>query len=331
MSADKMKMCFRTWFMMLILIGASLGLATPAVAQSCYVNGAFGMNFGTVGTSGRAATSQLTYTCAPDYSGANQTYYYQICIYIGPGDWSAGQPTRRMSNYNGAFLNYDLFADPARAQIIGAPGTTPVYRVYTAVPPGSPVTANASIYGWVYPGQSVPAVQAYQEQSHQGLIRYRYATNGFPNSEDCTVGGIGGGSVGFGSSGVLATYENSCTIVVTDLDFGPVPPPQTSVYATSSIRVQCAPGTTWKLGLDNGQHYDGIMRRMAGAGGYVKYQLYIDESRTNIWGNDAISMVVGTTDVTGSSQTVTVYGAVPPQPDASGGFYADTIIATLYY
>ena len=45
-----------------------------ARAQSCHVNGAFGMDFGTVTSSGRGAVSSLTYTCAPDYSGSNSTY-----------------------------------------------------------------------------------------------------------------------------------------------------------------------------------------------------------------------------------------------------------------
>ena len=317
------------------LAGAALfaGLVAPlpALAQSCYVSGAFGMNFGTVTSSGRAASSSVNHTCAPDYSGAGNTFYYQLCLYIGPGEWSAGQPTRRMTNYNGAYLLYDLFSDPAHTQLIGAPGTTPVYQVFLAVPPGTPRTADAPVHGWVYPGQSVPAVAGFQEQGHQGLLRYRYATTGYPQSADCTTGGLGGGSTGFHSSGVLATYDNGCWIAATDLDFGRVTPPLVLLRGTASIRVQCAPGTPWKVGIDNGQNFDGEMRRMAGVGGFVKYQLYLDQSLTRVWGNDDTSVARGTTDTSGNIVTLTVYGGVSPQPDVAAGSYTDTLVATLYY
>ncbi|MFZ7338395.1 hypothetical protein ACLS0R_19395, partial [Comamonas jiangduensis] len=191
------------------------GAGSAAQAQSCYYNGAFGMNFGTVGSSGGSSTSSVTYTCAPSYNG--QTYYYQICVYIGPGDWSVGQPARRMTNYNGSFLYYDLFSDPVHTQRIDAPGSTPVYQVFMAVPPGTQQSGSAPIYGKVYAGQAVSAVNSYQEQGLQGLLRYRYGTTAFPNSYDCTTGGSGGGSVGFHSSGVLAVYENNCTVSATDL------------------------------------------------------------------------------------------------------------------
>jgi spore coat protein U-like protein len=320
------------WLALALLL--LLGIASaprPAQAQGCFVNGAFGMNFGTVTSAGRATTSSLNFTCAPDFGNSALTYYYQICIFIGPGDFSAGQPTRRMSNYNGAYLLYDLFADPALSQLIGAPGSLPVYKVYTAVPPNVTRTVNTPVYGWVYPGQSVPAGIGFQEQSLPGQLRWRYSTSAFPQSAACSSGGNGGGSVHFDSSGVLASFENSCAIISTELDFGRITPPLNPVRGTANIRVHCPVGTAWKLGLDDGLHFDGSMRRMAGSGGFVKYQLYLDESRTRVWGNDEASMAGGTTGSGGSAVSLTIYGQVPAQPDVVAGGYADTIIATLYY
>lgn len=314
------------------LAWGALGLASQSVhAESCYVGGAFGMNFGVVTSSGRAATSSVSYVCEPDYSRSDHTVYYQLCVYIGSGESSAGQTPRRMSNYNGAYLHYELFSDPAHTLPIGAAGSTPVYQVFLAVPPGAPQSAQAPVHGWVYPGQSVPAVAGFQEQGLPGLLRYRYSTTGFPASPDCGSGGTGGGSASFGSSGVLASFENGCWVVATDLDFGRVDPPLNPVREAASIRIQCAPGTSWKVGLDNGQHFDGAMRRMAGAGGFVRYQLYLDQARTHVWGNDENSLARGTTDSSGNSLSLTVYGEVPPQPAAERGSYADTIIVTLYY
>ena len=309
-----------------------LFLASPsAQAQTCHVNGAFSMNFGTVTAAGRATTSNLKYTCAPDYAGG-RTLYYQICLYLGPGDWSAGQATRRMTNYNGGFLKYDLFSDPAHTQLIGAPGSIPVYQTQLAVTPGSPVSTHAPIYGWVYPGQAVSASRNFQEQGIQGTLRYRYSNTDYPVSADCTSGGSGGGSLAFHSSGVLATYDNACWIVATDINFGATPPPQQAIHEHGSIRVQCAPGTPWKVGLNNGQHFDGAMRRMAGPAGTVRYQLYLDEAHTRVWGDDdETDRAAGTTDVAGNTVAITVYGEVPAQPDLAVGSYSDTIVATLYY
>ncbi|WP_426990947.1 Csu type fimbrial protein [Cupriavidus sp. 30B13] len=288
------------------------------------------MNFGTVTSSGRAATSSLTVTCQPDFS-SGQTNYYQVCIYLNPGNWSVGQPTRRMSNYNGAYLNYDLFSDPAHTQNIGAPGTTPVYSVQVAAAPATPQTVDIPIYGWTYPGQAVPAIQAFEEQGTLGLLRFRYSTAGFPSSADCTTGGTAGGSLSFSSSGVYAAFEHACWVTATDIDFGAVAPPQAPLRENGNIRLQCAPGTSWRVGLDNGQSFDGSMRRMAGPGGYVRYQIYRDPGNTQVWGNDDASMVSGTTDSAGNTASVTVYGQVPAQPNLAVGNYVDTIVVTLYY
>lgn len=322
---------FRWWPALALLAVMLSGAPDAARAQSCYINGAFGMNFGTVSSNGQSAVSSISVTCLPDYSGGNQTFQYQLCTYIGPGNFSAGQPTRRMGNYNGAYLNYDLFADPARTLLIGAPGSTPVYQVALLVPPGAPQTMSVPVHGWVYPGQSVPAVAGFQEVGHQGLLAYRYGTAGFQAGADCNSGGSGGGSTPFYSSAVEASYDNGCAISATDLDFGQATPPQYALRATANIHVQCPPDTPWKVGLDNGEHFDGGMRRMRGSGGYVKYQLYLDQSLSVIWEATGPNMASGITSSGRNTISLTVYGEVPPQPDAQAGTYADTIVATLYY
>jgi spore coat protein U-like protein len=321
----------RTPTVLLICLTAILfSYAQPAHAQGCFAPSAFGLNFGTVNSSGGAATSQTPITCQPDHSGG-QTFYYQVCLYLNPGNFSAGQPTRRMTNYNGSYLNYDLFADPAHTQFIGAPGTTPVLQIQITAPPATTQTGNFAVYGWVYPGQAVPATYPFQEQGVTGLVRFRYGTTGVPTSADCTTGGVGGGNFTLSSSGVLATFADSCWVAATDIDFGTVPVPQSTLSEQGTIRVQCAPGTAWQVGLDNGQNYDGSMRRMSGPGGFVRYQLYLDSANTQVWGNDSTSMAVGTTDAAGNTASLTVYGAVPAQPTLAVGSYVDTIIVTLYY
>ncbi len=317
----------------LCAFGLALMLAVAtACAQSCYVSGAFGLNFGPVTPAGKASSSSVSYTCAPDYSGAGNTYYYQLCLYLEPGAWSIGQPQRRMSNYHNAFLDYDLFADPAHTQPLGGLGTFPVYRIVLEVAPGTPETRHAQIYGRVYPGQSVPALASFQEQGIIGILRWRYDTAGFPQVEDCTTGGAGGGAAGFNSSGVLATFENTCTINAGDLDFGRAAPSERGAQAQADIRLQCPPDTVWRIGLDSGQHAVGGERRMAGSPGeFLVYELYRDSGRTMRWGDVGGEMQAGQTNAQGAPVEITVYGRVPAQPDALPGAYRDSVVATVYY
>jgi spore coat protein U-like protein len=301
-----------------------------AHAQSCYVSGAFTLKFGTVTSHGGTSTSTVDIVCAPDYSGG-RTYYYQVCLYMGPGSESAGQPTRRMTNYNGWYLDYDLYSDPGHSQLIGAVGSSPVYRIGAVVPPGdASVTTRADVYGMVYPNQTVAAGN-YQEHNIPGTMRYRFSTVSGGISPDCSSGGIGGGSVGFSSSGVLATFENTCQVTATDLDFGRTIPPTQAVDRVSTIHVQCPANTPWQVGLGNGLNYNAGTRRMAGQRGFVGYQLYRDASRTREWGNTEDTMVAGSTGASGNVVDLQLYGRVPMQPDVAVGEYGDTVVVTLYY
>lgn len=322
--------CFRRILLMTSAF-MLLFVSTTARAQSCHVNGAFALNFGMVTGSGRAATSSVNFTCSPDYSSSQNTLYYQVCIFIGPGSSSAGESRRRMTNYNGAYLYYDLFSDPIHTQVIGAPGTTPVYQTFATVSPKSPQAVHAPVYGWVYAGQSVPAAYGFSEQHLQGTLRYRYSASAFPSSVDCSVGGIGGGSDNFSTSGVYAQYDNGCTVAATDLNFGQILPPQNPVREKSRINIQCSAGTPWKVGLDNGMNFDGSMRRMSGTNGFVGYQLFKDENHSAVWGNDDSTMLEGVTDSAGNIASLTVHGEVPPQPNVEMGNFTDTIVVTLHY
>lgn len=314
------------WLVVVLLAWAPLA----AKAQQCHVNGAFGMEFGSVNSSGKAATSTIQYACQ-NYAAPIE--YFHICLFMGPGQFSAGQPTRRMYNYSSqTYLNYDLFSDAAHSSKIGAPGTTPVYKLSMTVPNGQQLSSTAMVYGRVYPGQSATAGN-FQEQGINGTLRYRFSNSPFTSSADCSSGGQGGGVDSFNSSGVRAQFDNSCQIAVdaTDMNFGQTPPPGTAINATSNIAVRCPVQTNWSLGLNNGLNYSGGWRRMANAGRFVPYQLYLDSGRTQVWGNTSGTRYNHTTPANGNTVNVTVYGRVPAMPTAAPGTYSDTITVTLTY
>ncbi|WP_411884531.1 spore coat protein U domain-containing protein [Polaromonas sp. YR568] len=306
--------------------------AAPAAAQSCYIGNAGSIALGTVSPDANTDTqNNLPYTCQ---SNANTTYF-RVCMFIPEGAPIPGVNPRRMTNYNGAEMQYDLYSDAARTQIIGPPPNGngfPLYTFTAVVPGGYTQQQNtAPIYARVPAGQSLPAGNAFQAQIGGGTIYWSWSNAGYP--ANCNSGAGGTGNATF-YQGVTASVSNACRITLaTDLDFGNTGALTVAREQTSTIMVRCPTGTTWRLGLSNGSNAVGTVRRMRNAAGnYVTYELYRDSVRTQRWGN-----AVGTDTSSGTGQgestpvAQSVYGRVPAQPGTRTGAYSDTITVTLTY
>ena len=103
-----------------------------------------------------------------------------------------------------------------------------------------------------------------------------------------------------------------------------------NIDQSSTITVTCTTGAAYNVGLDGGGSGNINARRMINGTNNVGYQLYSNSARTNVWGN-----TVGTDTVAGSgngtSQTLTVYGRVPPQTTPVAAVYNDTVNVTVTY
>ncbi|WP_158636483.1 Csu type fimbrial protein [Luteimonas marina] len=300
------------------------------MAQSCWSPGSLSLSFGTV--TGAGVTASSSGPLATCQSGAFTTYF-RMCFYLGAGNQSSGSisPRRMIHHPTSTRMDYYLYSDAARTQLLGPVGGG--YPTYTldAVASGSntQVTTPLTVYGRVPSGQTLAAGH-YQEENQEGTVYYRYGTSGYPTS--CTTGGSGGGTFTTSSSGINANYVDTCAIsTATDLDFGSVTSLASARDQVSTITLRCPTGTAWKLGLDNGAHASGSTRRMTdGSGRYIHYELYRDGARSQRWGN---TPGTDSSDGTGSgtSQTATVYGRVPAQAVSAAGSYADTVTVTLTF
>jgi spore coat protein U-like protein len=320
---------------LLALAGLLVLLAGPARAQSCFVNGAAGLDFGAVTAAANTdAQSSLNFQCQSGNRGTSHNF--RLCVFVGAG-LPAGIAPRRMTNFNGALMDYDLYSDPARTLLIGPQGGNfPLYSLVVSVPGSfSSVAGAVPLYGRVPAGQSLPAVFPYLSLPAGSVLRYSYGiANSVPSAEDCRDGvpGLQGGtgSVPFSWSGVRATFDNACRVVVaTDLDFGSAGLLAGNRDQTSTIQLQCPSGTAWRVGLDNGVNALGTTRRMASGGSRIAYELYRNAARTQRWGSAADSDVDGTGN--NAVQALTVYGRVPAQAAPAPGSYADTVTVTLTY
>jgi spore coat protein U-like protein len=317
-----------------LLALVSLTVPGQASAQSCYMAGTGSFSFGTVSPDALTDTqNNIPYTCQ---SNASPTYY-RVCMFIAQGTPIAGINPRYMTNYNGAQLEYDLYSDPARTQVIGPPpagGGFPVASVPILVPGGyAQATNTLPIYGRVPAGQNLPATAGFQSQLGGSALYWSWSNSAPP--ANCTSAGVGGGNgnTSFYTS-ASATVSNACRITLsTDLDFGTVGALFASRDQTSTITVRCPSGTNWRLGLGNGTNASGTVRRMRdAASNYINYELYRNAARTQRWGN---TPGTDTSNGTGAGETnplsLTVYGRVPSQPGAPAGTYLDIVTVTLTY
>lgn len=324
-----------SWVLLLAVLGAQ-----PAQAQSCSTT-AFGINFGAVSRTANtdADAMPLPVTCQSD----TNTTYFTVCLFIPPGGQSQGVDPRRMINHStGSYVNYQLYSDAARTQIIGAPPAGAGYTVYAhsfQVAGGwRQSLQHLPVYGRVPPvPASVPAGGSYQEQINGIRLNYAYSYTGPPSAATCATAPHAHIGVGF-TGAYINSVPSACSIGISqasDLNFGETSSLGTAINGQATITLDCPSGTNWKLGLNNGMHAASGQRRMAGpAGNHVEYELYQDAARSQRWGNDragGTDVVSGSGSVQSNPTMLQVYGRVPAQAPAAAGSYSDTITVTLEY
>ncbi len=137
---------------------------------------------------------------------------------------------------------------------------------------------------------------------------------------------------------VTITLTETCDVNTTgasNINFGTQALLTANFDQTSTLTVTCSEDTDYSLGLSAGLNPgtpgDVDTRRMGdGNGNYVQYQLYQDAPGGIVWGDTVLTNTVEEVG-TGSSQSYTVHGRVPPQATPPAGVYSDTITATVTY
>jgi spore coat protein U-like protein len=314
-----------------------VGAAAPAFAQGCSSSD-FVMDFGNVSPT---ANNDLVAIVPINCRSNGKPTYFRACLMIpeSTGD-NAGINPRRMKAWNGS-LAYNLYADPARTQIIGPPPSGGGYAIHTLdlLAPASPtVTESRSfiVYGRVPPFPVATNVGDYQAQI-SGIRIYYAWSNTAPPSDCFQSAPQAYATVGF--RGARARVTSTCAIRLaqaSDLIFGSVDSLETAQAANATIVLECPANVAWQVGLSDGVNAAGMrQRRMAGlASNYVAYDLYRDPAHTLRWGSD---MTGGTDTVSGSGSShgspavLQVHGLVPPQGRPAPGVYADTVVITLKY
>ncbi len=326
---------------LLLLPFVAAGLFFPKTTQADPVEcsaSVSSINFGSVdstATGNHDTTATLTGTCT------KQSYYtawwVTVCYNISNGPLGLDANGRRQIQGPGGNLPFQIYKNASRTIVWGSHNSTtypdPVYRVFYMGGGAPPHHLSIPVYARLF--APLPTATTgnytttftYPQVSITGLL-----TSYEPSNPAQNCANAGDDTSFLNNLAVQATIQALCHVDATDMNFGTLNGLLNSNReTTSSLSITCTQGTAYNVGLDNGEHYANGYRRMAGPNGnYVKYQLYRNANRTQLWGN-----TIGTDTVTGtgtgSTQNLTVWGRVPPQTTPPAGNYSDTIQVTITY
>lgn len=143
---------------------------------------------------------------------------------------------------------------------------------------------------------------------------------------------IAGATLSLGAAGA----EAACTISTTAVNFGGynVFTP-TADDGTGQVTYRCT-GPRPPLiviQLDKGGSSSFNPRQMRKGGEALNYNLYLDSTRSTIWGDGTGGTQVysQTSPQLGQSINVSVFGRIPAGQDVSAGTYSATVTATIFF
>ncbi len=322
--------------LLLVMLTASAPAAATVTCSATMTN----VSFGTVDPLGALVntTATINYQCTYSAGVLGNLYgvFARLCFSVGTGMQGSTVVPRQMTNPSGDTMNYQLYRDAARTQVLGSvdtPGVSPIGAdvYFTILGVGTTQTGTATVYGQVPAGQTGLGVGTYGSAftGANTKLSFRYneallSLGVFP--PDC--GTANNGTFAFNAGALVVP---ACTVGAGLHDFGGVSGLLAgNTDATSAISLRCTYRAPWQVGLDNGQNASGQVRRMTGPGGLVTYELYRNTTRSQRWGN-TLNTDTFTGTGTGTTQNLTVYGRVPAQSPRAAGVYTDTIVVTVTY
>lgn len=329
---------------LLIAVALTCGLATPASAAiSCSLsvtNAAFGSLSLLNLVLGSAADTTATATISCSGGSANTSYIF--CVSLYNGSYPSG--TQRNMGQGSLTLPYGLYTDAAYSVPWGsyqAAYLSGGYQTVLTTGATGGILQPLTIYAQIPSGTQPSTTGFYSDtlgSSPNQVLQYAI-NNGTAGNTACPLTGAGMASSPFAFS-VTATVSAGCSVQHGTLTFPAASGLSSAVTAVGSLGVQCTNSTPYSVSLDLGSYASAGQRRMysAATSAYVSYNLYTDAADTSPWSvttsaatctNGAGSCYLGTGS--GTSQSIPIYGQVPPQGTPAPGLYSDVVTVTATY
>jgi spore coat protein U-like protein len=248
-----------------------------------------------------------------------------ICAHLAQGSGGANGSTRQMVNGTSK-INYQIYNDSQRTSVAGSvlyPPPPPVrYLPYGAILFLGGGDLSFTLYGRVFPNQNA-AIGTYTSSFAGSIFFY--------DGTDCN--GSNGSAMSLASFNINLTVASSCSVTAQNIDFGERGTLTSNIDAKGAVNVTCTKGTPYTVSLGPGLANAGIGARKMFKGGVkgsesVGYNLYKDNSRTIVWGDETASPK---RPGTGTREEIPVYARVPPQNTPSLGTYIDNVAVTVRY
>lgn len=315
-----MQMTTHTWVLAAVFLGTAILPSTAKADLIC--NAAIAsLNFGTISVRDGVSlqtSGPVTISCSGGVAGATA----QACLSIGSGSGGSGvgETPRFLIGDETAQLAYQLSSQ----NILSLGG--PIWEdVDFAVP------LNAA-------GEGIVETTLYAEVTAIGMqVTVGAYTSRFDAGLDVALsfGNITCDQSGAASGFIVeAIVEASCTVSVSNMDFGAIDAAIiVPVDQTATVTVSCTNQADYTVGFDQGTHFDAVpslsTRNMANGAQLLGYNLYQDAARTIAWGlaPGAVAAGMGT----GSNQVITVFGRILPDQQALAGTYTDSVVVVITY
>jgi spore coat protein U-like protein len=105
------------------------------------------------------------------------------------------------------------------------------------------------------------------------------------------------------------------------------------VETTGDVSWRC-PGNSpmaVQITISGGNNRDGISRRLAQGGEFLRYDLYRDAARTLVWGDGTYGGSYTAVYPGGGWIHVAIYARIPKEQDVAAGIYTDTVAVVINF
>lgn len=138
-----------------------------------------------------------------------------------------------------------------------------------------------------------------------------------------------------GTMEVSAVVVPNCRFTLTTLHFGSYDPlgahQATDLDATATVILSCTRNSQATITMDQGRNpvAGTEMRGLAQREQVLRYQLFRDSSRTEVWSTGANALRFQADGGNGPRYELTVYGRIPANQEVASGMYTDVVTATV--
>jgi len=129
----------------------------------------------------------------------------------------------------------------------------------------------------------------------------------------------------------IALAKNCRIVTVLPVSFGNYDPMLSgNLDTTGSIQLRCSKNTpNVSVKIDAGTSGSFVPRYMQGPSDQLAYNLYLDASRTTIWGDGTSGTSIAFFPTIGRLATLPIYARTPLGQSVGPGAYADSVVVTV--